>query len=109
MGLLAAREQTASPLCSPDTHYKTALSSPLAPRYHDTAQQHQQGATAAQIQEFHRTASMRRVAIALLALVGGAEAFVAPQPTAAPLTVVAGRADLCSNHEAHRRFIEALT
>ena len=36
---------------------------------------------------------MRRVAIALLALVGAAEAFVAPQPTAAPLTVVAGRND----------------
>ncbi len=36
---------------------------------------------------------MRRVAIALLALVGGAEAFVAPQPTTAPLTVVAGRND----------------
>ena len=36
---------------------------------------------------------MRRVAIALMALVGGAEAFVAPQPTAAPLTVVAGRND----------------
>ena len=29
---------------------------------------------------------MRRVAIALLAFVGAAEAFVAPQPTAAPLT-----------------------
>ena len=27
------------------------------------------------------------------ALAGGAEAFVAPQPTAAPLTVVAGRND----------------
>ena len=52
---------------------------------------------------------MRRVAIALLALLGGAEAFVAPQPTAAPLTVVAGRADLCSNYEEHRRFIEAMT
>ena len=36
---------------------------------------------------------MRRVALALLALAGGAEAFVAPQPTAAPLTVVAGRND----------------
>ena len=36
---------------------------------------------------------MRRVAIALLAFVGAAEAFVAPQPTAAPLTVVAGRND----------------
>ena len=36
---------------------------------------------------------MRRVAIALLALVGLAEAFVAPQPTSAPLTVVAGRND----------------
>ena len=38
---------------------------------------------------------MRRVAIGLLALVGSAEAFVfvAPQPTAAPLTVVAGRND----------------
>ena len=35
---------------------------------------------------------MRRVAIALLALVGAA-AFVAPQPTSAPLTVVAGRND----------------
>ena len=52
---------------------------------------------------------MRRVAIALLALCGAAEAFLVPQPTAAPLTVVAGRADLCSNHEEHRRFIEALT
>ena len=52
---------------------------------------------------------MRRVAIALLALVGGAEAFVAPQPTSAPLTVVAGRADLCSNYEENRRFIEAMT
>ena len=36
---------------------------------------------------------MRRVALALLALAGAAEAFVAPQPTAAPLTVVAGRND----------------
>ncbi len=36
---------------------------------------------------------MRRVVLALIALVGGAEAFVAPQPTAAPLTVVAGRND----------------
>ena len=36
---------------------------------------------------------MRRVALALLALAGGAEAFVAPQQTAAPLTVVAGRND----------------
>ena len=36
---------------------------------------------------------MRRVALALLALVGAAEAFVAPQPTSAPLTVVAGRND----------------
>ena len=36
---------------------------------------------------------MRRVAIAMLALFGAAEAFVAPQPTAAPLTVVAGRND----------------
>ena len=52
---------------------------------------------------------MRRVAIALLALLGGAEAFVAPQPTAAPLTVVAGRADLCSNHEERRLLIEAMT
>ena len=53
--------------------------------------------------------TMRRVVLALIALVGYTEAFVAPQPTAAPLTVVAGRADLCSNHEEHRRFIEALT
>ena len=54
---------------------------------------------------------MRRVAIGLLALVGSAEAFVfvAPQPTAAPLTVVTGRADLCSNHEEHRFLIEAMT
>ena len=52
---------------------------------------------------------MRRVALALIALIGSAESFVAPQPTSAPLTVVAGRADLCSNHEEHRRFIEALT
>ena len=36
---------------------------------------------------------MRRVVLALIALVGCAEAFVAPQPTAAPLTVVAGRND----------------
>ena len=36
---------------------------------------------------------MRRVALALLALAGAAEAFVAPQPTSAPLTVVAGRND----------------
>ena len=73
------------------------------------AQQHQLRASSDQIPEFQRTATMRRVAIGLLALVGAAEAFVAPQPTAAPLTVVAGRADLCSNHEEHRRFIEALT
>ena len=52
---------------------------------------------------------MRRVAIGLLALLGSAEAFVAPQPTAAPLTVVAGRADRSSNHDEHRRFIEATT
>ncbi|CAH0364419.1 unnamed protein product [Pelagomonas calceolata] len=36
---------------------------------------------------------MRRVVLALIALVGYAEAFVAPQPTSAPLTVVAGRND----------------
>ena len=36
---------------------------------------------------------MRRVAIALLAFAGACEAFVAPQPTSAPLTVVAGRND----------------
>ena len=36
---------------------------------------------------------MRRVVLALIALLGSAEAFVALQPTAAPLTVVAGRND----------------
>ena len=37
--------------------------------------------------------TMRRVVLALIALLGSAEAFVALQPTAAPLTVVAGRND----------------
>ena len=99
MGVLAAREQASVAPCCPDTHCKTALCSPPNALAIVAAQQYHCRALTAQTPELQRTATMRRVAIALLAFVGAAEAFVAPQPTAAPLTVVAGRADLCSNHE----------
>ena len=109
VGLLACRRAGTSPL--PSSVYTTASGPSSTPSALGVvpAQQHQLRASSDQVREFPRTASMRRVAIVLLALVGAAEAFVAPQPTSAPLTVVAGRTDLCSNHEPHRRFIEALT